>query len=74
MLGSGGFIVYNDTSCIVVMELCSFYHQQLDNAPHVVKVQDGWKKYYTRSKTVTDVKDIDDLLWNIQVKEIQFVH
>jgi NADH:ubiquinone oxidoreductase subunit F (NADH-binding) len=30
----------------------------VDNAPHVVKVQDGWKKYYTESKTVTDVKKL----------------
>jgi NADH-quinone oxidoreductase subunit F len=27
MLGSGGFIVYNDTSCIV-RNFCSFYHHE----------------------------------------------
>jgi NADH-quinone oxidoreductase subunit F len=55
MLGSGGFIVYNDTSCIVrKLELCSFYHHEsCGQCSPVVKVQDGWKKYYTESKTVT---------------------
>jgi NADH-quinone oxidoreductase subunit F len=42
MLGSGGFIVYNDTSCIV-RNTWNFARFIITKAvdPHVVKVQDG---------------------------------
>jgi NADH-quinone oxidoreductase subunit F len=33
-----------------------YHHESCGQCSHVVKVQDGWKKYYTESKTVTDVK------------------
>jgi NADH-quinone oxidoreductase subunit F len=46
MLGSGGFIVYNDTSCIVrnTWNFSRFTTMKaVGNVPLVVKVQDGWK-------------------------------
>jgi NADH-quinone oxidoreductase subunit F len=61
MLGSGGFIVYNDTSCIVrnTWNFARFYHHEsCGQCSPCRKVQDGWKKYYTESKTVTDVKKL----------------
>jgi hypothetical protein len=52
MLGSGGFIVYNDTSCIVrnTWNFSRFTMKAVGNVPLVVKVQDGWKSIASNRK------------------------
>jgi hypothetical protein len=48
-------VVYNDTSCISNLEL--FFYQKLWTM--LCREGTGWlKKYYTESKTVTDVKNL----------------
>ncbi len=50
MLGSGGFMVYDETTSIVknyIHWLAFIIMKVADNVLHAVKGQAGWKKYYT---------------------------
>jgi NADH:ubiquinone oxidoreductase subunit F (NADH-binding) len=71
MLGSGGFIVYNDTSCIV--RIWNFARFSSWNAGQCSQEGTGWLKVPYVSKTVTDVKKIL-IYFEVKLKETRFVH
>jgi NADH-quinone oxidoreductase subunit F len=58
MLGSGGFIVYNDTFIVRNMEFFSFYHHSLADNVHLVARDRMVRKVLHRSKLVLVVKRI----------------
>jgi NADH-quinone oxidoreductase subunit F len=61
MLGSGGFIVYNDTfaSYAILGTLLVLSSRKLWTMPHVVKVQDGWKVLHRIENGHGREEDID---------------
>jgi NADH-quinone oxidoreductase subunit F len=79
LLGSGGFIVYDDTSCIVNTGiLLCFYHHESCGQCSPCREGTGWleKSIVWRIENGQGREEDIDLLWSIQVKlkETRFVH
>ncbi len=71
MLGSGGFIVYNDTSCIVrnTWNFARFYHHESCGQCSPCREGTGWlEKVLHRIETGHGREEDIDLLWDIQRK------
>lgn len=71
MLGSGGFIVYNDTSCIVrnTWNFARFYHHESCGQCSPCREGTGWlEKVLHRIENGLGGEEDIDLLWSIQSK------
>ena len=71
MLGSGGFIVYNDTTCIVrnTWNFSRFYHHESCGQCTPCREGTGWlEKILWRIENGQGREEDIDLLWNIQSK------
>lgn len=71
MLGSGGFIVYNDTACIVrnTWNFARFYHHESCGQCSPCREGTGWlEKVLHRIETGHGREEDIDLLWDIQRK------
>lgn len=71
MLGSGGFIVYNDTACIVrnTWNFSRFYHHESCGQCSPCREGTGWlEKVLWRIENGEGTMDDIDLLWDIQSK------
>lgn len=71
MLGSGGFIVYNDTSCIVrnTWNFSRFYHHESCGQCSPCREGTGWlEKVLHRIETGEGREEDIELLWDIQRK------
>ena len=71
MLGSGGFIVYNDTACIVrnTWNFARFYHHESCGQCSPCREGTGWmEKVLWRIENGKGSIDDIDLLWDIQRK------
>ncbi|MFB0910410.1 MAG: NADH-quinone oxidoreductase subunit NuoF, partial [Flavobacterium sp.] len=71
MLGSGGFIVYNDTSCIVrnTWNFARFYHHESCGQCSPCREGTGWlEKVLWRIENGQGREEDIDLLWSIQSK------
>jgi len=71
MLGSGGFIVYNDTTCIVrnTWNFSRFYHHESCGQCTPCREGTGWlEKILWRIENGQGRDEDIDLLWNIQSK------
>ncbi len=71
MLGSGGFIVYDDTSCIVrnTWNFARFYHHESCGQCSPCREGTGWlEKVLHRIETGHGREEDIDLLWSIQSK------
>ena len=71
MLGSGGFIVYNDTTCIVrnTWNFSRFYHHESCGQCTPCREGTGWlEKILWRIENGEGRDEDIDLLWNIQSK------
>ncbi|QYJ69249.1 NADH-quinone oxidoreductase subunit NuoF [Flavobacterium litorale] len=71
MLGSGGFIVYNDTSCIVrnTWNFSRFYHHESCGQCSPCREGTGWLEgVLHRIETGKGREEDIDLLWDIQSK------
>ena len=71
MIGSGGFIVYNDTSCIVrnTWNFARFYHHESCGQCSPCREGTGWlEKVLHRIETGYGREEDIDLLWDIQRK------
>ena len=71
MIGSGGFIVYNDTSCIVrnTWNFARFYHHESCGQCSPCREGTGWlEKILHRIETGHGREEDIDLLWDIQRK------
>jgi NADH-quinone oxidoreductase subunit F len=71
MLGSGGFIVYNDTACIVrnTWNFSRFYHHESCGQCSPCREGTGWmEKVLHRIENGHGREEDIELLWNIQGK------
>ena len=71
MIGSGGFIVYNDTTCIVrnTWNFARFYHHESCGQCSPCREGTGWlEKVLHRIETGHGREEDIDLLWDIQRK------
>ena len=71
MLGSGGFIVYNDTACIVrnTWNFARFYHHESCGQCSPCREGTGWlEKVLNRIENGYGREEDIDLLWDIQRK------
>ncbi len=71
MIGSGGFIVYNDTACIVrnTWNFARFYHHESCGQCSPCREGTGWlEKVLHRIETGFGREEDIDLLWDIQRK------
>lgn len=70
-LGSGGFIVYNDTACVVrnTWNFSRFYHHESCGQCSPCREGTGWmEKILHRIETGYGTEEDIDLLWSIQAK------
>lgn len=71
MLGSGGFIVYNDTACVVrnTWNFSRFYHHESCGQCSPCREGTGWlEKVLHRIETGQGREEDIELLWSVQAK------